>query len=292
MSNKVYIVVIALLLGVLGYMAWKINTQDKEYVYISQEYANLDLDRKELAVELEGMKMNYDTLSVTNAEMQAKIDDQENELEGLLKKVKNKNYDITKLKAEAETLRGIMKNYIAQIDSLNQANKQLAMERDTEASRANSAEAKGKELEGELSTSKEMNAKGSTLTTGEYVNIAVFERNNGKQVDTDRASKTEMIKSCFRVRKNPIAKPGMRTLYLSVIGPDNKVLSGKTAGNVAVGGADTPYSVTREVDYQQQDTDVCVYYTANEGYEFQKGNYKILVYENGNQIGSSNIALK
>jgi len=292
MSNKVYIVIIAILLGVLGFMAYKINSQDKEYVYISQEYANLDEDRKELAVELEAMKMNYDTLSVTNSEMQAKIDEQENELSVLLKKVKNKDYDITKLKAEANTLRGIMKNYIHQIDSLNQANQLLTAERNAEAERANSAEAKGKELEGELSTSKEMNAKGSVLTTGEYVNTALFERNTGKQVDTDRASKTEMIKSCFRIRKNPIAKPGMRTLYMAVVGPDNKVLTGKTSGNITVGGAETPYSVTREVDYQQNDADVCVYYTANEGYEFQKGNYKINVYENGGLIGTSNITLK
>jgi chromosome segregation ATPase len=79
--------------------------------------------------------------------MQAKIDEQENELAVLLKKVKNKDYDISKLRAEAETLRGIMKNYIHQIDSLNQINKQLTMERDAEAMRANEAEEKGKTLE-------------------------------------------------------------------------------------------------------------------------------------------------
>lgn len=292
MSNKVYIVIIALLLGVVGFMAVKINNQDKEYVYISQEYANLDEDRKELAAELEGMKLNYDTLSVENEEMQAKIDEQENELAILLKKVKNRDYDISKLRAEAETLRGIMKNYIHQIDSLNQMNKQLTMERDAEAIRANEAEAKGKTLESELSTSKEMNAKGSVLSTGEFSNLALFERNTGKQVETERASKTEMIKSCFKIRKNPIAKPGVRTLYMSVVGPDGKVLTGKSSGTVSVGGADTPYSVTREVDYQQNDTDVCVYYTANEGYEYQKGNYKILIYESGNQIGSSTFVLK
>ena len=292
MSNKVYIVVIALLLGVVGFMAVKINNQDKEYVYISQEYANLDEDRKELAAELEGMKLNYDTLSVENEDMQAKIDEQENELAVLLKKVKNKDYDISKLRAEAETLRGIMKNYIHQIDSLNQMNKQLTMERDAEAMRANEAEEKGKTLESELSTSKEMNAKGSVLSTGEFSNLALFERNTGKQVETERASKTEMIKSCFRIRKNPIAKPGVRTLYMSVVGPDGKVLTGKSSGTVSVGGAETPYSVTREVDYQQKDTDVCVYYTANEGYEYQKGNYKVLIYESGNQIGSSTFVLK
>lgn len=292
MSNKVYIIIIALLMVVLAFMAYKINEGNEKIVYVSQEYANLDSERQALAIDLESMKMNYDTITVANEEMQGKIDEQENELSLLLKKVKNKDYDVTKLKAEAETLRGIMKNYIYQIDSLNKANQQLTMQRDTEIERANSAEAKGKELQGELSTSKEMNAKGSILSLGEFVNVALFERSTGKQVDTERASKTEMIKSCFRMRKNPIAQPGMRTLYMSVIGPDGKALGGKTAGTVKVGGEDTPYSVTREIEYQQNDTDVCVYYTANEGYLFVKGNYKLLVYESGNQIGASNITLK
>jgi hypothetical protein len=292
MSNKVYISIIAILLVAVGIMAWNLNKKDKEIVYISQEYSNLDDERKELAIELEGMKLQYDTLTVTNSEMQTKIDEQENELASLLKKLKNKDYDVKKLKAEAETLRGIMKNYIHQIDSLNKLNQQLASERDAEAQRANSAEAKGRELEGELSTSKEMNAKGAVLTTGEYQNIALFERNTGKQVDTDRASKTEMIKSCFRIRKNPIAKPGLRTLYMSVVGPDGKVLTGKSSGSITADGAEVQYSVTREVEYNQADTDVCVYYTAAEGYEYKKGTYKINLYESGSMIGTSNITLK
>jgi hypothetical protein len=292
MSNKVYIAIIAVLLGAVGIMAYNLNKKDKEIVYISQEYANLDTERQDLAVELEGMKMQYDTLSVTNSEMQAKIDEQENELASLLKKVKNKDYDIRKLKAEAETLRGIMKNYIAQIDSLNKANAQLTAERNAESERANSAEAKGKELEGELSTSREMNAKGSVLSAGEFQNLALRERNSGKSVDTDRAAKTETIKSCFNIRKNSIAKPGTRTLQMAVVGPDGQVLTGKKSGSTTVNGAQVQYSESREVEYQQTDTDVCIYYTANEGFEYKKGNYKIYIYEGGNMIGSSSITLK
>jgi chromosome segregation ATPase len=292
MSNKVYIAIIAVLLGAVGIMAYNLNKKDKEIVYISQEYANLDTERQDLAVELEGMKMQYDTLSVTNTEMQAKIDEQENELASLLKKVKNKDYDIRKLKAEAETLRGIMKNYIAQIDSLNRANAQLTAERNAESQRANDAEAKGRELEGELSTSREMNAKGSVLTTGEFQNIALRERNSGKSVETDRANKTETIKSCFNIRKNTIAKPGTRVLQMAITGPDGQVLTGKKSGSTSVNGAQIQYSESREVEYQQADTDVCIYYTANEGFEFKKGNYKIAIYEGGNLIGSSSITLK
>jgi hypothetical protein len=292
MSNKVYIAIIAVLLGAVGIMAYNLNKKEKEIVYISQEYANLDTERQDLAVELESMKMQYDTLSVTNSEMQAKIDEQENELASLLKKVKNKDYDIRKLKAEAETLRGIMKNYIAQIDSLNRANAQLTAERDAESQRANSAEAKGRELESELSTSREMTAKGSILSTGEFQNIALRERNSGKSVETDRASKAETIKSCFNIRKNTIAKPGNRVIQMAIVGPDGQVLTGKKSGTATVNGAQVQYSESREVEYQQADTDVCIYFTANEGYEYKKGNYKIFIYEGGNMIGNSTITLK
>jgi hypothetical protein len=292
MSNKVYIAIIAVLLGAVGIMAYNLNKKEKEIVYISQEYANLDTERQDLAVELESMKMQYDTLSVTNSEMQAKIDEQENELASLLKKVKNKDYDIRKLKAEAETLRGIMKNYIAQIDSLNRANAQLTAERDAESQRANSAEAKGRELESELSTSREMTAKGSMLNAGEFQNIALRERNSGKSVETDRASKAETIKSCFNIRKNTIAKPGNRIIQMAVVGPDGQVLTGKKSGTTTVNGAQVQFSESREVEYQQADTDVCIYFTANEGYEFKKGSYKIFIYESGNIIGNSTITLK
>ncbi len=292
MSNKVYIAIIAVLLGAVGIMAYNLNKKEKEIVYISQEYANLDTERQDLAVELESMKMQYDTLSVTNSDMQAKIDEQENELAALLKRVKNKDYDIKKLKAEAETLRGIMKNYIAQIDSLNRANAQLTAERDKESERANSAEAKGRELEGELSTSREMNAKGSVLTVGEFQNMALRERNSGKSVDTDRAKRTETIKSCFNIRKNTIAKPGKRTLQMSIVGPDGQVLTGKKSGTTTINGAQVQYSESREVEYQQTDTDVCIYFTANEGYVYKEGTYKVNIYEGGNLIGSSTITLK
>lgn len=292
MSNKVYVTIIAVLLGVVAWMAYSMNNKDKEYIYIKEEYANLDDERIALATDLEAMKMRYDTMSVDNEEMQVKIKEQETELEELLKKVKNKDYSISKLKSEAETLRGIMKNYIYQIDSLNQLNQQLTQERNAETQRADKAEAHGKELRGELDVTKEMVNKGSVLTAGEFQNTALFERNNGKQINTERASRAELIKSCFKVRKNQITKPGLKKIHLSIVGPDGKVLSSNSSGTIVVEGVEKEYSVTREIDYQQQDTDVCIYFTAPSGYQYTKGTYKIILYENGHQIGQSDISLK
>lgn len=292
MSNKVYIVIIALLLGVVGWMAYSLNNKDKEIIYINQEKGTVMEERDGLELELESMKMMYDTMTVDNAEMQAKLDEQIQQIETLQTKLKNRNYDVTKLRAEAETLRSIMKNYIHQIDSLNQLNQQLTQQRDAETDRANAATAKSKELEGDLQTTKEMVSKGAQLSTGEYSNTGVFERNSGKVVETERAGKAESIRSCFKVRKNTIAKPGTRMLYVNIVGPDGKSLGGSTGGTIKVGGQDTPYSVTREIDYQQQDLDVCVYYKAPDKYEFKKGNYKVFIYESGVMIGQTDVVLK
>lgn len=290
MSNKIYIGIIAALLLLVGWLAWKVNNKEVLIVNQQGQIQTVTDERDILAVELEAMKMGYDTLQTDNEEMASKIEEQQGQIEALIKKAKNKDYDLAKLKKETETLRTIMKGYIKQIDSLQQANERLYAEKEAEANRANAAEGKSRELEGELSSTKEIVSKGSVLSTGEFSNTGVNLRNSGKQVDTDRASKAEMIKSCFTVRKNAIVKAGTKNLYLRIVGPDGKLLPGKDNVTVTLDGKPEQVSVGREIDYQNQDSDVCVYYTAQG--ELKKGNYKIFVYESGKLIGQSDLALK
>jgi hypothetical protein len=234
--------------------------------------------------------MGYDTLETDNAEMAARIADQQAQLETLIKKSRNKDADISKLRAEADVLRKIMRGYIQQIDSLQQDNERLYAEKESEAMRANNAENRGKELETDLNSKNEILSKGAVLTTGEFANTGINLRSSGKQVDTDRANKSEMIKTCFTVRKNTIAKSGSKNIVLRIVGPDGKVLPGKDAATVTVNGQSEATSVVRPIDYQNEDTDVCVYYTAQG--ELKKGNYKIYVYESNYLIGQSDLSLK
>ncbi|MFM1998645.1 MAG: hypothetical protein RL204_592 [Bacteroidota bacterium] len=290
MSNKVYIGIIAVLTVLCVYLGFQIKNANEKIVYIDREKNTIMDERDVLAVELEQIKMGYDTLQTDNAEMAAKIAEQQSQLESLIKKAKNKDYDISKLRAETETLRTIMKGYIHQIDSLQQANERLYAEKEAEAMRANNAESRGKELETDLNSKNEILSKGAVLTTGEFSNTGINLRSSGKQVDTDRASKSEMIKTCFTVRKNSIAKAGTKNIVLRIVGPDGKVLPGKDAGTVTVNGQAEATSVVRPIDYQNEDTDVCVYYTAQG--ELKKGSYKIYVYESNYLIGQTDLSLK
>ncbi len=290
MSNKVYIGIIAVLTVLCVYLGFQIKNANEKIVYIDREKNTIMDERDVLAVELEQIKMGYDTLQTDNAEMAAKIAEQQSQLESLIKKAKGKDYDISKLRAETETLRTIMKGYIHQIDSLQQANERLYAEKEAEAMRANNAESRGKELETDLNSKNEILSKGAVLTTGEFTNTGINLKSSGKQVDTDRANKSEMIKTCFTVRKNNIAKSGSKNIVLRIVGPDGKVLPGKDAATITVNGQSEATSVVRPIDYQNEDTDVCVYYTAQG--ELKKGNYKIYVYESNYLIGQSDLSLK
>jgi FtsZ-binding cell division protein ZapB len=290
MNNKVYIGTIVLLLAILGYMAVLLNRKNETIVYIDRERNAVMDERDMLTVDLEEMRMAYDTLETDNAEMLTKIAEQQEELDALIKKVRNRDYDISKLKKEAETLRSIMKGYIHQIDELQQANERLTIEKDAASQRATKAETRSKELETDLTTQKDIISKGSILSTGGFANIGINLRSNGKQVETEKANRAEMIKSCFTVRKNAIVKPGTKTLSLRIIGPDGQVLPGRDSGVINIDGNSEPASVSREIDYQNQDTDVCVYYTSQGA--LTKGSYKIHIYESNNLIGQTELVLK
>jgi len=290
MSNKVYIGIIAVLIALCVWLAFGKYNATQQTAQVQTEKNEAVNNGELLALELEQIKMGYDTLETDNAEMAARIADQQAQLETLIKKSRNKDADISKLRAEADVLRKIMRGYIQQIDSLQQDNERLYAEKESEALRANNAENRGKELETDLNSKNEILSKGAVLTTGEFANTGINLRSSGKQVDTDRANKSEMIKTCFTVRKNTIAKSGSKNIVLRIVGPDGKVLPGKDAATVTVNGQSEATSVVRPIDYQNEDTDVCVYYTAQG--ELKKGNYKIYVYESNYLIGQSDLSLK
>jgi hypothetical protein len=51
------------------------------------------------------------------------------------------------------------------------------------------------------------------------------------------------------------------------------------------------YSAMREIDYQGEDLDVCVYY-GNENEQFSKGEYTVDIYSGGALIGNGQLLFK
>ena len=82
---------------------------------------------------------------------------------------------------------------------------------------------------------------------------ALFMRNNGKQVETDRANKAEMVKCCFTLGENRVTNAGDKTLYMRVISPDGTVLPATDGDNrFKFNGVEGEFSARREVKTPSQ----------------------------------------
>ncbi len=291
MNNRVYIIIIAVLALLSGYLGMKLNQKSDQVVETQATLDDTELERGRLELDLEKMKLSYDTLQTDNSMLRAEMDAQRSEIEGLLKKVKDKNWSISKLKKEAETLRDIMKGYVVTIDSLNTLNQNLIAENMEMKSTVETVTSKNQDLVQRQENMEKIIATGQVLQTANIGSAAIRLKSSGKQTDTDRASKTEMIKTCFTVLENKIAKQGEKVLYLRIIAPDGSILGGaQGSGQAEFDGEIQNYSIKRDIDYNNQEMDVCIFYSVNA--ELAKGDYKVFLYEGSNRIGSTDLVLK
>ncbi|MCO5275580.1 MAG: COG2 family protein [Flavobacteriales bacterium] len=283
------LVVLLLISNVILLILW---FQKKDQVVASEDRVTaLSSEKENVTKLLEDMLVQYDTLSTTNDQMRTRMDSLQKEIVGLMDKVKRGNYDVSKARKEAETLRKIMKGYVATIDSLNQVNQALMAENISTKQQLGEMTGQKQALEAKSAEQQALISKGSALTaTGMKAN-AIFQRNNGKQVDTDRSSKAEMIKCCFNLGENRIAEAGKKTLYMRIIGPDGSVLPAEEQANrFFYDGVEGEFSVKRDVDYQNAPVDVCIYWTATG--KLTGGEYKVDAYEGGLQVGHTTFNLK
>jgi hypothetical protein len=289
MSNRIYILLISVFAALSLFLAYLLFTTKKELtekiIYVDKENGTLIDERDGLQMELEQMQLTFSSMETDNAQMKDSIQWQSNKIANLIKASRSKDFDLNKLREETATLRKIMKGYIHDIDSLQRMNDRLIVEKQNESNRADQAENKSNQLAQELTSTQEIVTKGSLLAASNFSSSGIKEKNRGGEKSVERASQASQIKSCFTVRQNSIVKSGMKKLYLQVISPSGNIIG--SSGTAALDGRDQSFSAMREIDYQNQDTDVCIY--CNTGGSLEKGSYKIIIYESGKKIGSSEL---
>lgn len=314
-KDGIYIVIIVLLLAGIGYLSYALGevkkknlTHENSIGILLKEKQDLntilknsgviaDTDDEALRTNLVALLDQYDNIEIENQEMQDSVDSQRARITGLLEEVdglKNKQKrdwgKIYKLKKETETLRGIMKGYIHTIDSLNTLNGNLQntiVIKDNEISTVSSERDMA---QSELDKTKNIVALGSVLQTGGVTSTAIIVKNSGKQVETSRAKRTNMIKSCFTIIENKIATAGNKDVVMVVIDPNGKVLKNSSSFNFDAKGTSKSGSVKRQINYQNNNVDLCIYFEV-EG-DIVAGTYTTEIYADGSRVGKTTFALK
>jgi hypothetical protein len=291
-SGNILLWLLLLLLGgVSGYFFNENNNLKQELVDCGERYTIVEEDKSKVEGELEAMIAQYDALSTDNEAIKEELLLEKEKIEKLLKESKEKNWTISKLKKETETLRKIMIGYVHTIDSLNTLNTQLVAEKEEIKGELQSQKQKYNQLEGvkkDLATKVEI---GSRLRALDFTATAQRVKSNNVYRETTKASNTNKIKICFVLDKNDIAKPGKKQIYLRIIAPDASELPCETEDCLFnFNGTKGTYALVREINYQNEESEHCFYYDVVT--ELPAGEYILELYNDQGEIGKTKIALK
>lgn len=288
-QRSTYLIVIAVLACTAGYLGFKVSQQGEAIEVQMEEIESGNLEREALELDLQKLRFSYDTLKTENSLMMAEMSAQRSEIEGLISKVKDRNYSISKLKKEAETLRRIMQGYVVTIDSLNQANIALQQERDAMADQVAAITERNDALERKQDNMEEIIEAGRVLQAMDLNPVAIRVATTGSQRETTRAKRAEMIKTCFTLLENRIAEKGPRTMYLEVIDEAGRLLPpGDRAPVMMPSGA--PASAARVLEYNGERMEACIFFTASE--LFEPGVYTVHLVDGEERIATTDLILK
>lgn len=315
-KNKYSSIVILLLVVCLGYTGYLISSVNKENHEITKELSSLLRENNEmnkillnqdvlsasntlnLKDNLKLLLVSYDSLELSNTMAVDSINQEREKIKALMTKVDKLNSkskrdwrSIFKLKKEAETLRGIMKDYIHTIDSLNTLNINLSNTLTEKTNKLNTVSNENQKYKKQNKDLQSKVALGAVLQAGNVTVSAVRIRNSGTQSETTRAAKTNMIKACFNLLENKLSKSGDKNIYIKVVNPNQKTLLSKNPIHITnFEGKDIELSSKRIVNYQNENMDLCIFHEIED--VLQPGNYKVEIYNDGYFIGESSFALR
>jgi hypothetical protein len=288
-QRSTYMIIIAVLFCTAGYLGFKVSQQGTTIEVQTGEINAGEIERQSLELDLQKLRFSYDTLQTENSLMMAEMSAQRSEIEGLIQKVRDRNYSVSKLKKEAGTLRKIMQGYVVTIDSLNQVNIALQVERDAMAQVVTEVKERNDALVQKQDNMEEIIEAGRILQAMNLNPMAIRVSTTGSQRETTRAKRAEMIKTCFTLLENRIADKGDRTLFLEVLDPNGQIMPPGDRSPVAMAGG-VPASAARVLDYAGEQMEACIFFTADR--PFEPGVYTVHLVDGQERIATTDLILR
>jgi regulator of replication initiation timing len=192
---------------------------------------------------------------------------------------------IAELNDQISTLQTQVTELTAANQELNTTNTALKAEKTDLETNLSTRTAEKQELEKTVDV-------GSTFSASNIQIAAVNEKKGGKEKSTTTAKRVDKLLVSFDV-ENRITKSGPADLYIMVTAPDGKVISDvSTGGGSLTTRQDGDKTFTSKVSIEyEQGTRRNVQLPIRQK-DFQTGDYKIEVYQNGFKIGEGTRSLK
>lgn len=286
-KDNIYIGVLAslgVILVILAVMYYMEHRDNKRYI------SEITTEKVSLENELKLLSQDYDSLQTSNDTLNVQLKMEQEKISQLLERMKifrnNSYFEINKYKRELGTLKGVLRDYIVQIDSLNTRNQLLTAENKRVKKQIDWVKNRNTKLEETTESMKEVISKAATLALKDLACTPI----NRKGKVVKKISKTEKLVANFTLQKNITASTGVKEIFIRITRPDELVLGNPENLLFDFENTKLSYTAKREIEYEGEQLDVAIFWD-NDG-SLVGGEYKVDVFAEGNHIGSANFLLK
>ncbi|RFM32062.1 hypothetical protein [Chitinophaga silvisoli] len=293
-NGLIYGILIAALAGTWIYMLYDKNKSSEIQTQQSAQIDSISSSRDALQQEYNAANARLDDLISQNTRMDSLVKTKDKEIADMKSRINsilsNKNATQAQL-AEArrliEQLKGNISSYQETIEKLEGEKLVLTDER-------NSAR---RERDSVGTIKDSLNRKvnlGSVLHASNIHLQPIMLKKNGKEVETSKAKRADMMRVTFDLDENRIAPTGDKELYVAISAPDGTPLAVEALGSgrfTLDDGTEKLYTAKKTVAYTlgQKQTVVMDW---KQNSDFKPGDYSVEIYHDGFKIGQGKVTLK
>ncbi|WNM18420.1 GAS domain-containing protein [Flavobacterium capsici] len=247
-------------------------------------------EKEDVLKDLSELKTSYDAAIAENTSISDELIAERDKVEKLIQELKvskGDNASLRKYRDQYKALEQRMKNLMAEVEVLKSKNEKLTTDLDSTKVILEDSKNYNQVLVGQNEELAKTVEKGQKLSITNLKTAAYKVRSSGKQIETDKASRTDMLQIKFTIAENKIAKSGDKTYYVQVIDAKNNVLGDKAT--ISFGETSLTYSFTSTVKYENKTVEVSEQLP---GKDFAKGTYFVNVFDKNELVSKSSFTLR
>jgi hypothetical protein len=287
-------ILVLALLGTWGYIIYDKNKTRQEKQDLTTQLVNSDSSKNELQRELNDAASRLDMLKTSSVKADSLIKTKDKDIEDLKDRIQQIINDRNATKAQLDEarrliaeLKGNIETYTAEIEQLKTQNAQLTQENQVVTQQRDAATHNYDSASQVIKQKEEVIDVGSTLHASNFNIVGLKDKSGGREKVTTKAKRVDKLKISFDIDENRITPSGPQDIYVCITSPDGKPVSVEALGSgkfTLRDGTEKIFTKKVQINYVQgQKQSVSVEWSQNS--EFQSGDYKIEIYNNGFKIG-------
>lgn len=289
------VLAVLLLLAVLAVIFLSVS-HNREAAEQQQQIEQLQLANEQIQLANEYDALNNEfaqyenqTSLLANDSIVQKYSAARAQVEKLLQELKNEKNksaaQITKLKDEIATLKGILRTYVEKINELSQENQELRTENQE-------VKARNQQLSQNIQTVQQNNkVLNERMTLAEKLNVTgvALTPLNKKGKTEKNVTKARQLMVTFTIPQNNSTPVGEKTIYLRITNPEGTLLGG--GGSFSFEGANLEATARKSIEYAGDEIPgVTIYWDVNT--TLTPGDYVVELFADNFRLASRKFTLK